>query len=145
MKVKASVLEAFGEPLVMLDFETSKIAPGEVLAKVDAAGVCGSDVHIWKGNDPRTPVPIILGHEGVGRIAELGAKTLDVFGRELKEGDRVVVADDLIATGGTARAAAQLVEKCGAQLHEVATVIELSALNGRQRIAPYPLHTLLPY
>lgn len=90
MKAKAAVLETFGEPLVMREFETSEPAPGEVIARIDAAGVCGSDVHIWKGRDPRTPVPIILGHEGVGRIARLGSKTLDLFGRELAEGDRVV-------------------------------------------------------
>lgn len=90
MKARAAVLEKFGEPLVMKEFDVSPLAEGEVLARIDAAGVCGSDVHIWKGNDPRTPVPIILGHEGVGRIADLGSETCDVFGRELRVGDPVV-------------------------------------------------------
>ena len=90
MKTKAAVLEAFKTPIVMREFETLSLAEGEVLLKILAAGVCGSDVHIQKGEDPRTPIPIILGHEGVGRIAALGGPKKDVSGRDLKEGDLVV-------------------------------------------------------
>ncbi len=43
--------------------------PGEVLLRVDAAGVCGSDLHAYHGHDPRRVPPMVLGHEGVGRIA----------------------------------------------------------------------------
>lgn len=90
MTGKAMVLEAFGEPLAEGTFEVCDLAPGEVLVHMEAAGVCGSDVHMWRGNDPRTPLPMILGHEGIGTVvATAGAKT-DVFGRELRPGDRVV-------------------------------------------------------
>ncbi|PJB61174.1 MAG: alcohol dehydrogenase [Armatimonadetes bacterium CG_4_9_14_3_um_filter_66_14] len=90
MKAKAAVLREFGKPLEMQEFEVQPLGAGEVLAKVVAAGVCGSDVHIWKGEDPRTPVPIILGHEGIGEIADLGSQKRDVLGRELKPGDLVM-------------------------------------------------------
>ncbi len=90
MTGNAIVLEKFNEPLVEQTFEIQDLAPGEVLAKVSVAGVCGSDVHMWHGSDPRTPLPMILGHEGVGTIAATNGTKLDVFGRELKEGDLVV-------------------------------------------------------
>jgi len=90
MTGRAIVLEQFNEPLVLKTFEITDPAPGEVVCKVSVAGVCGSDVHMWHGNDPRTPLPMILGHEGVGTIAATNGTKLDVFGRELKEGDLVV-------------------------------------------------------
>jgi threonine dehydrogenase-like Zn-dependent dehydrogenase len=66
------VLEEFKKPLVERKFPLPAPGPGEILVKVLAAGVCGSDVHMWQGHDPRTPLPIILGHEGVGKIVALG-------------------------------------------------------------------------
>jgi threonine dehydrogenase-like Zn-dependent dehydrogenase len=84
------VLEAFGEPLVERTYEVADLAPGEVLCRVTAAGVCGSDVHMWQGRDPRTPLPLILGHEGVGTIAELAGAKRDLLGRALQPGDPVV-------------------------------------------------------
>lgn len=47
-----------------------QIAPGEVLMKIDAVGICGSDMHAYHGHDPRRNPPLILGHELVGRIVE---------------------------------------------------------------------------
>ena len=90
MTGKAMVLEAFRKPLVEHTFEVSDLAPGEVLCRISAAGVCGSDVHMWHGNDPRTPLPMILGHEGVGTIVETAGEKQDLFGRPLKAGDFVV-------------------------------------------------------
>jgi threonine dehydrogenase-like Zn-dependent dehydrogenase len=90
MKARAAVLEAFHQPLAMRDFEVSPLAEGEVLIRIHAAGVCGSDVHMWHGKDPRTPLPIILGHEGVGEVAETGGAKRDVFGRLLRPGDPVM-------------------------------------------------------
>ncbi len=90
MKAKAVVLERFNEPLVGREFEVQPLAEGEVLVKILAAGVCGSDVHMWRGKDPRTPLPMILGHEGIGRIADTQGEKFDVFGRKLEPGDKVV-------------------------------------------------------
>lgn len=89
MTGKAMVLETFNEPLIERTFDVADLAPGEVLCRVAVAGVCGSDVHMWHGNDPRTPLPMILGHEGVGTIAATEGAKQDVFGRELREGDLV--------------------------------------------------------
>lgn len=90
MKAQAAVLTEFGKPVERQEFEVQPLGEGEVLAKVLCAGVCGSDVHIWKGEDPRTPVPIILGHEGIGEIAELSGPKQDVLGRDLNPGDLVM-------------------------------------------------------
>ena len=90
VKAKAAVLTRFNEPLELQEFEVGPLGEGEVLVKITAAGVCGSDVHMWHAKDPRTPLPIILGHEGVGEIAQIGGRKADVFGRELKPGDKVM-------------------------------------------------------
>ena len=90
MKARAAVLEAFDQPLAVREYPISPLADQEVLVRIKAAGVCGSDVHMWHGNDPRTPLPIILGHEGIGEVAGVGGTKLDVFGRELKTGDPIV-------------------------------------------------------
>jgi len=89
-KCKAAVLAKFDEPLVMREFDVPEPAEGEVLIKMLASGVCGSDVHMWHGKDPRTPVPLILGHEGVGEVAALGSPRTDILGRELAVGDVVM-------------------------------------------------------
>jgi threonine dehydrogenase-like Zn-dependent dehydrogenase len=90
MEAKAMVLEKFNEPLVMKAFPISRLKEGEVLVKIEAAGVCGSDVHQWEGKDPRIRLPMILGHEGVGEIAELKGEKKDVYGKSLKPGDKVL-------------------------------------------------------
>ena len=90
MKAKAAVLNEFHKPLDIQEFDVQDPAEGEVIIRITAAGVCGSDVHLWEGRDPRTPIPSIPGHEGVGVVARLGGKKLDVFGAELKEGDPVM-------------------------------------------------------
>jgi threonine dehydrogenase-like Zn-dependent dehydrogenase len=90
MESRAMVLEKFNEPLVMKSFPIPKLKEGEVLVRVKAAGICGSDVHMWEGRDPRTRRPMILGHEGVGEIAEINGKKKDVDGNPLGVGDKVL-------------------------------------------------------
>ncbi len=65
----------------------------------------------------------------------------DAFGHRC----RVLIVDDLLATGGTARAAIELVERVGGEVIGCAVVIELDALRGRERLHPYPVSTLLHY
>lgn len=84
------VLEQFNAPLVEREFPTPTPAPGEALVKILAAGVCGSDVHMWQGQDPRTPRPIILGHEGVGEVVALGGERQSVDGRPLCVGRKII-------------------------------------------------------
>jgi threonine dehydrogenase-like Zn-dependent dehydrogenase len=90
MKTLAQVLVGFKKPLQEQEFELLPLASGEVLVKVTAAGVCGSDLHMASGEDPRTPLPIILGHEGVGEIVEIKGAKSDVQGRPLRIGQPVL-------------------------------------------------------
>ncbi|KPK47732.1 MAG: hypothetical protein AMK72_08040 [Planctomycetes bacterium SM23_25] len=90
MKIQAQVLTAFKTPLEAREFDLLPLADGEVLIKVTYAGVCGSDLHMASGQDPRTPLPIILGHEGVGEVAEIRGEKTDVEGRPLKVGQAVL-------------------------------------------------------
>lgn len=76
---------------------------------------------------------------------EYGSAALEVHIDAVKEGDRILLIDDLIATGGTAEASCQLVEELGGVIAGCAFVIELDALNGRARLADYHVHSLLHY
>ncbi|MEW6304810.1 MAG: zinc-binding dehydrogenase [Verrucomicrobiota bacterium] len=88
---KASVLEQFKAPLVLRDYPLpAKPEPGAVLVRTEMAGICGTDVHLWKGELPIT-LPVIMGHETVGRVEQLGEGVeRDWTGQPLKVGDRVV-------------------------------------------------------
>jgi adenine phosphoribosyltransferase len=76
---------------------------------------------------------------------EYGTDTLEIHIDALPEKARVVIADDLIATGGTAAATAQLVSKLGAEVVECAFVIELAFLNGREKLKPHRVFSILQY
>ena len=91
--MRAAVLERFNEPLALRDFDKPLLSPRQILVRILAAGVCGSDIHMWRGKDPRTPLPIILGHEGVGEVVEVAAGThglRSITGREIVPGDRII-------------------------------------------------------
>lgn len=74
---------------------------------------------------------------------EYGQDTLAIHEDALKAGSRVLIVDDLLATGGTTRAVIELVEKLGAKVSGVAFVIELTALNGREKLKGYPVTSLI--
>ncbi len=76
---------------------------------------------------------------------EYGSDTLEIHKDALKRGERVVLIDDLLATGGTMEAVIRLVEKLGAEIVEIAFVIELPLLKGRERMGGYPVHTLVEF
>ena len=90
MDAKAMVLERFNEPLELKTFPVPRLKEGEALVRIEAAGVCGSDVHQWEGKDPRIRLPMILGHEGAGEIVELKGDKTDVYGAPLRSGDKVL-------------------------------------------------------
>jgi adenine phosphoribosyltransferase len=73
---------------------------------------------------------------------EYGTGTLELHADALRPGQRVLVVDDVLATGGTLAAAVALVERLGAVVTAVSVVIELAAMGGRQRVAPHPVHAL---
>ena len=76
---------------------------------------------------------------------EYGTDSLEAHSDAIAPGTRVLVADDLLATGGTARAMCNLVENAGATVAGVAFLIELSYLNGRARLVPYEVVSLITY
>jgi adenine phosphoribosyltransferase len=78
-------------------------------------------------------------------ILEYGIDTLEVHADALQRGARVLVHDDLLATGGTARGVCDLVAGLGAEIVGCTFLIELSFLGGRSRLAPYPVHAVLDY
>lgn len=76
---------------------------------------------------------------------EYGQSSLEVHADAVAEGTRVLVVDDLLATGGTARAMCRLVENAGGVVAGVAFLIELRFLGGRELLAPYPVTSLISY
>jgi adenine phosphoribosyltransferase len=76
---------------------------------------------------------------------EYGHATIAIHVDALKPGARVLLIDDLLATGGTAAAAAQLVKKLGANILEVGFLIELSFLKGREKLQGLPVSSLVTY
>ncbi len=87
---KALVLDHFDEPLRLKEFPLPSLGPGEVLAKITAAGICGSDLHVIEGRDPRVPLPLIPGHEGVGEVVQIGEGATLADGAGLEAGMPVV-------------------------------------------------------
>ncbi|MHA7845069.1 alcohol dehydrogenase AdhP [Serratia sp. D1N4] len=85
--MKAAVVKAFGEPLVIEQVPIPKAGPGQLLVKIVATGVCHTDLHAAEGDWPVKPQPpFIPGHEGVGYVVAVGEGV-----KHIKEGDRVGV------------------------------------------------------
>ena len=72
MRMRAAVLEEFGEPLVVQEVELADPAPGEVLVRLVACGVCHTDLYTASGDDPSGYAPAVLGHEGAGVVERVG-------------------------------------------------------------------------
>ena len=71
MKVKAAILEAIRQPLVVDDVELAEPRRGEVLVRLAASGLCHTDLHAMTGDRLR-PLPAVLGHEGAGVVEAIG-------------------------------------------------------------------------
>lgn len=85
--MKAAVVKAFGQPLVIEQVPIPEVGPGQLLVKVVATGVCHTDLHAAEGDWPVKPQPpFIPGHEGVGYVVAVGEGV-----KHIKEGDRVGV------------------------------------------------------
>ncbi|MFC0672433.1 alcohol dehydrogenase catalytic domain-containing protein [Brachybacterium hainanense] len=94
MRIRGAVLEQMGlprpyaesRPLAICELELDPPGPTEILVRIEAAGVCHSDLSVVDGNRPR-PLPMLLGHESAGRVVEVGAEV-----EEIAVGDRVVMS-----------------------------------------------------
>ncbi len=94
--MKAAVVYAFDKPLKIEDVPKPKPGVGEIVVKIEAAGICHTDIHAAHGDWPVKPtLPFIPGHEGVGIIESLGPQV-----KGLKEGDRVALPWLGYACGG---------------------------------------------
>src|SRR4051795_4512253 len=85
MQIRAAVLEEFANPLVVQDVELQGPGPGEVLVRLQACGVCHTDLYTASGADPSGYAPTVLGHEGAGVVEAIGEGV-----RSLAPGDHVI-------------------------------------------------------
>jgi adenine phosphoribosyltransferase len=76
---------------------------------------------------------------------EYGTDLLEIHRDAIEPGERILIVDDVLATGGTARATAQLTERCGGKVAGIATIMELAFLNGRSRLDAYEVFSLIAY
>ena len=134
-----------------IDLLTEKFKPGSVDAVVgiDARGfifAAAAAVRLQAGFVPvrkKGKLPYQT-HEQEYAL-EYGQATVAIHVDALKSGSRVLLIDDLLATGGTAAAAAALVKKLGAHILEAGFLIELKFLNGREKLAGLPIRSLVVY
>ena len=88
---RAAVLRAAGE-LEIRSFPLREIGPDEILVRVEACGVCGTDIHCYK-SDPFGLTPLVLGHEGTGEVIEVGPSIkMDSVGKPMRVGDKMVTS-----------------------------------------------------
>ena len=85
MNIRAAILERFGEPLVITDIELGAPRAGEALVRLEACGICHTDMYTASGADPSGYAPTVLGHEGAGVVEQVGPDVESV-----QPGDRVV-------------------------------------------------------
>ncbi|PIS20458.1 MAG: adenine phosphoribosyltransferase [Zetaproteobacteria bacterium CG12_big_fil_rev_8_21_14_0_65_55_1124] len=93
----------------------------------------------------RKPGKLPADVHGIDYELEYGVDRLEIHRDSLSAGHRVVIVDDLLATGGTVRATIDLVRQLGAEVAACLFVVELKALGGRQRISDVPVHSLIAY
>jgi len=76
---------------------------------------------------------------------EYGLDKIEIHKDAISDGDKVLIHDDLLATGGTAEAACKLIEKLGGEVVQLSFIIELTFLNGREKIRKYDIKSLITY
>ena len=134
-----------------IDLLTASYKPGEVdsVVGIDARGfifAAAAAVRLSAGFVPvrkKGKLPFTTYEQSYD--LEYGQNTVAIHIDAVKPGSRVLLIDDLLATGGTAEAAALLLQKVGAKILEAAFVIELEGLQGRQKIQHCPVRSLIVY
>ncbi len=102
--------------------------------------------HLGAGFVPvRKPKKLPSEVESFSYELEYGTDTLEIHKDAVGQGHNVIIADDLLATGGTAEAVVKLVQKLGGNVVGLSFVVELEFLNGRQKLAGQDVHSLLKY
>lgn len=140
--------EAFKQVIEILAERYEDQGPNKILA-IDARGfIFGGALAVRMGVG-FTPVRKKgkLPYETVSASYDLeyGTDTVEMHKDGVEAGDKVLVLDDLLATGGTAKAVLELVEQCGGEVMECAFIIELDFLKGRDKLKPAPVFSILHY
>ncbi len=136
-KAFAAVIEALAETYGPVDKVAGIEARGFILAAPVACRIGAGFVPIRK----QGKLPGVTFAQEYD--LEYGTATIEVLTDAFAPDERVLVIDDVLATGGTARASADLVQRAGAQVTGLAVLLELSFLNGRARLANLPVSALL--
>ena len=168
LRAKIREVPDFPKPGILFYDITTLLKNGpdfrEVIDRM-AADVAGTDVDIVVGMESRgfifsAPLAYKLGAglvpvRKLGKLPaetleveyalEYGSATLEIHRDAIEPGQKVLIVDDLLATGGTARALCDLVEDRGGHVVGCAFLVELSFLAGRRRLAPFDVHTLVAY
>lgn len=120
-----------------------------LVAGMEARGFIFGSLVAWElgvGFIPlRKPGKLPYDVHSVSYDLEYGSATLEAHIDAFGNGDRVLLIDDLLATGGTAKASCELIEKLGATVEACAFVVELEFLDGREQLKNHPVHSLLQY
>ncbi|MGC8587367.1 MAG: adenine phosphoribosyltransferase [Candidatus Micrarchaeia archaeon] len=132
-------IDAFAERFRSADYVAGIEAKGFILGAALARKLDIGFVPVYKKND----IPV----EKISKQYELeyGTDVLEVFTESVEKSSRIVIVDELIATGGTAHAAAELLEKLGGHVVGAAFVIELEALHGRDKLTGIEVFSLVRY
>ncbi|MGZ5050576.1 MAG: adenine phosphoribosyltransferase [Methylobacter sp.] len=120
-----------------------------VVAGMEARGFIFGSVVAWELGLPfvplRKPGKLPYNVQSVSYDLEYGSASLEAHIDAFNATDRVLLIDDLLATGGTAKASCELVEQLGAKIEACAFVVELDFLGGREKLKDYEVHSLLHY
>ena len=121
----------------------------DIVVAVEARGFIFGSVLAYKLNAGFVPVrkkgKLPAETVEVTYSLEYGEDTLTMHKDAIKKGQRILIVDDLLATGGTVKAVTELVEKLGGKVIECAFLIELTSLNGRKKLEKYPVFSLIRY
>ena len=156
----------FPKPGVLFKDFTPLLADGEAFAAVihDVAGRYAGQVDVVVGIEARGFIigAAVAHHLGIGFVPvrksgklpgpslreeytlEYGSAVLEMHESALQPGQRVLVADDVLATGGTVAATCRLVERAGATVTGIDVVLELTFLGGREKVGDRPLYAIAP-
>ncbi len=119
------------------------------VAGMEARGFIFGSLIAWELGIPfiplRKPGKLPYDVQSVSYDLEYGSAELEVHIDAVDSSDKVLLVDDLLATGGTAKASCELIEKLGATVVACAFVVELDFLAGREKLSSYEIHSLLHY